>query len=80
MKLIDVQTEFFRPMWRRVAVVVVCFGWALFEFVYGDAFWGLLAGGIGAYCTREFFFAFNPTDTDAGTGTDAGADTGRDDP
>lgn len=60
MKLIDVQTEFFRPVWRRVAVLVVCFGWAIFEFTFGDAFWGLLSGGIGAYCTREFFFAFNP--------------------
>ncbi len=70
MKIIDVQTEFFLPMWRRVAVVAVCFGWALFEFTLGDPFWGLLSGGIGAYCTREFFFAFDPPRTGGGEGDD----------
>lgn len=60
MKLLNVQLEFFRPLWRRIAVVVVCFGWAVVEFTVGEPFWGLLLGGIGAYCTREFFWVFDP--------------------
>ncbi|MBW7921943.1 MAG: hypothetical protein H3C51_07565 [Rubellimicrobium sp.] len=60
MKILDVQTEFFVPLWRRIAVVAACLGWALVEFIWGEAFWGLLMGGIGAYCAREFFFVFAP--------------------
>ena len=60
MKLLDVQHEFFQPLWRRVAVVLVCFGWTGFEFIWGDPFWGVIMGGIGAWCAHQFFYAFEP--------------------
>ncbi len=60
MKFLDVQHEFFLPLWRRIAVVAVCFGWTIFEFTLGDAFWGVLVAGIGAYCAHQFFWAFDP--------------------
>ncbi len=62
MSLINVQVPFFKPLWRRVATVVVCFGWGAFELVGGSAFWGTLFIGLGLICSYEFFVAFNPPD------------------
>ena len=62
MKLFDVQHPFFTPLWRRIAVVVLCLGWAAVEFFSGNAFWGVLFGAIGLYCAHQFFIAFNPVD------------------
>lgn len=62
MKLLDVQHPFFRPVWRRVAIVVLCLGWAAFEFMTASPFFGVLFGGIGVYCGYQFFFAFAPED------------------
>jgi hypothetical protein len=59
-KLIDVQLPFFIPLWRRVAVVVLCFGWAIVEAINGAAFWAVLFGALGVYCSWQFFFAFDP--------------------
>lgn len=58
--LFDLNHPFFRPLWRRIAVVVLCLGWAVLEFISGTPFWGILFGGIGLYCVWGFFFAFNP--------------------
>ncbi|MCC7321649.1 MAG: hypothetical protein IT542_11815 [Rubellimicrobium sp.] len=60
MKLLDVQHPFFVPLWRRVAVVALCLGWALVEFLQGSAFWGMLFGAVGVYCIHQFFVAFDP--------------------
>ena len=35
MSLLDVQTPFFRPLWRRVAVTAVCLVWAAIEVANG---------------------------------------------
>lgn len=67
MKFLDVQHPFFRPIWRRVAVVAICLGWAVFEFVSGAPFWGMLFGAIGLYCAHQFFLAFDPPDDDERT-------------
>ena len=60
MKLIDVQHPFFIPVWRRVALVSVCLGWAIYEFSTGAPFWGFLFGAAGLYCGWQFFAVFNP--------------------
>lgn len=60
MALIDVQHPFFKPLWRRVAVVALCLGWGLFEFASGTPFWGVLFVGLGLFCAYEFFVAFDP--------------------
>lgn len=64
MKLLDNTHPFFRPIWRRAAVVGLAGGWAIFEFVSGSAFWGLLFGAIAAYSIWELFINFDP---EAGT-------------
>lgn len=62
MKFLDVQHPFFRPLWRRVAVVAVCLGWAVFEIVTGSPFFAILFGSVGLYCAYQFFIVFNPSD------------------
>jgi hypothetical protein len=57
---IDVQHPFFKPLWRRIAVVAVCLGWAAVEYSSGAVFWAVLFGGIGLYCAYAFFLAFDP--------------------
>lgn len=60
MKLFDLRHPFFRPLWRRVLVTVLCLAWAAVEFAGGAAFWGTLFAGIGALCVYEFFIVFDP--------------------
>lgn len=60
MSFFDVQHPFFKPLWRRVAVTVVCLGWAVVEFASGAPFWGILFGAAGLWCAHQFFFAFDP--------------------
>ncbi|WP_439562827.1 hypothetical protein [Roseinatronobacter sp.] len=62
MKLLDVQHPFFRPLWRRVAVVAICLGWAVFEIVTASPFFAILFGAVGAYCAYQFFIIFDPKD------------------
>lgn len=62
MKFLDVQHPFFRPLWRRLALVVFCMGLFLFEIVLGNPFFGVLIGAVGLYCVHQFFIAFDPTD------------------
>lgn len=58
--LIDLRHPFFRPLWRRVAVVVVCLAWGAFEFATGSVFWGTVFAGVGVVCAWQFFTDFDP--------------------
>ncbi|TKT82544.1 hypothetical protein [Aquamicrobium sp. LC103] len=60
MQLLDASHPFFRPLWRRVAVVVVCLGWGLFEFASGAPLWGTLFVGAGLYSAWALLIAFKP--------------------
>lgn len=55
MAFFDLKSEFFRPLWRRIVVVVICFGWAGFEFISGAPFWGVIFAGMGAVAAYQFF-------------------------
>lgn len=57
MKGLEIQVDFFRPLWRRVVLVVAVLGWALFEFIAGESFWGMLFGGLGVYALWQLFIA-----------------------
>jgi len=59
-KLFDLNHPFFRPLWRRIAIIAVCFGWGIFEFAMGAPFWGTLFLGLGVYCIWGFLFDFKP--------------------
>lgn len=56
MQFFEIQTEFFVPLWRRILLVVFCFGWTVVEFATGAPFWGLLFAAIGIYAAWQFFF------------------------
>ena len=72
MSLFDVQTPFFRPLWRRIAVTGVCLAWAAMEMATGAVMWASLFGAAGLYLAWQFFVVFDPgSDGDEeGTGTD----------
>ena len=55
MQLFDLQVDFFIPLWRRIAVVVICLAWSVFEFVTMTPFWGFVFGGMGVYAVWQFF-------------------------
>ncbi|GGL61441.1 hypothetical protein [Wenxinia marina] len=57
MKLLDRDHPFFRPLWRRVAVTAVCFGWAGVEASSGEAGWATIFVGLGIWCVWELFLA-----------------------
>ncbi|KAB0679635.1 DUF3329 domain-containing protein [Aureimonas leprariae] len=51
---------FFRPLWRRVAVVAILAVWTGVELVYGDRTWAIITGAILAYSLWAFFLNFPP--------------------
>jgi hypothetical protein len=56
----DAEHPFFRPLWRRIVLVVFCAGWAVFEFWTGAPFWGTLAAGMAAYAAWMFLLNYTP--------------------
>jgi len=51
--------EWFRPLWRRVAVTVVCAAWCAFEWYHGDEIWSWLTTALVAYAVWTFFITFD---------------------
>ena len=49
---------FFRPLWRRVALVVFCAAWTLFEFLTDGGIWVMMAGGMTALGAYQFLYAY----------------------
>lgn len=66
MKTFELQVDFFIPLWRRVAVTVVCLGWSAFEFSTMEPLWGIVFGGMGVYALWQFFLTGWP-ETDRAT-------------
>lgn len=64
MALIDPAHPFFRPLWRRVAVVIACLGWALFEIMTGSPGWAMLFGGAGLYAAYVLLITTPPEDSE----------------
>lgn len=52
--MLDPDEPFFRPVWRRYAVVLVSLGWAVFEASNGNTLWALFFAGIGIYTAWVF--------------------------
>jgi hypothetical protein len=56
---------FFRPLWRRVAIVAACAGWAVVEWAYGDETWTMIAAAVTAYGAWSLLYAYKvPPDDD----------------
>lgn len=60
--LFDVQHPMFRPLWRRILIVALTFGWTVFEILHGTLFWAFLFGAAGVYLAHQFFMVFDPKD------------------
>ena len=58
----DHEHPFFRPLWRRIAVVALCAGWAIFEYSQGASMWGMIAAGFTAYAVWQFFYLYKPAE------------------
>jgi hypothetical protein len=62
-KFLDTDHPFFKPLWIRVLIVLLTGGWAIFEFLGGSPFWGVIFLGFCALSVWGFFVDFNPRDT-----------------
>lgn len=50
MQLIDPAHPFYRPLWRRIAIVAMCAGWFAFElFLSRDPLFTVLTGAVTVY-------------------------------
>jgi hypothetical protein len=54
----DKDHPFFRPLWRRVAVVVLCAAWSGWEFSYGEEFWGMMALAMTVYAGWTYLWTY----------------------
>jgi len=61
----DMHNLFFKPMWRRVGVVIFLTGWTAVEFTRGAPVWGVLFGALGLFTAYHFFITW-PKDDDEG--------------
>ncbi len=57
----DSEHPFFRPLWRRVALVALCLVWAAIEFTAGAPLWGVIALACAGYGYWQFFHAYKPS-------------------
>ncbi len=56
---LDLRHPFFRPVWRRVAVVIVLALWTVAELIGANFYWAALAGGLLVYVLYVFFLDFS---------------------
>lgn len=54
------QHPFLRPLWRRVALVAICFIWAGIEFYAGSPNWGTMVAALGVYAAWQYLYAYKP--------------------
>ncbi len=55
---------FFNPLWRRIATVLACLLWALFEWSNGQDIWAMVFGAIGLVSAWVFFVTWTPVSED----------------
>lgn len=61
----DADHPWFRPMWRRVLVVVIPAIIAAVDIYHGNFGWALIFGGLAAYAVYIFFIAWNKSRPEA---------------
>ncbi|MGL4488551.1 MAG: DUF3329 domain-containing protein [Rhizobiaceae bacterium] len=59
MDIIGASHPFFRPAVRRYSVVAVCLIWTAVEWTFGDAFWGIISGGIFGLAAYELLWTYD---------------------
>lgn len=69
----DTNHSFFRPLWRRLAIIAFCAAWSVFEFANGETTWGTMAAAMTVYGVWSFLIAYKPApDAPAADTSDAG--------
>ncbi len=48
----------FDPLWRRLAIIAVCAGWTVLEWLNGQTAWALLATAATVYGTWSLLIAW----------------------
>ena len=56
--ILDPADPFYRPLWRRVAIVGVCLGWAAFEGWRGAFGWAAIAAALGLYAGYHLLLTY----------------------
>jgi hypothetical protein len=54
----DRDYEFFRPLWRRIALALLLVAWTAWEWSNGESLWGTIVGGAAAYVIWAYLIAF----------------------
>ena len=49
---------FFRPLWRRIAIVAATGIWSAVEWFHGETLWGTLTLGVVGYAVWTFFITY----------------------
>ncbi|MEC3860303.1 hypothetical protein VK792_03320 [Mesobacterium sp. TK19101] len=62
MPLLDTKHPFFRPAWRRYALVAVSFIWAGVELSYGSQIWAYLCAAIGGFLAWKLIVTWTDPD------------------
>ena len=70
----DSEHPFFRPLWRRIAVVAFCAAWTAWELWIADPMWATIAGGMTAYAAWAFLLTYKAPPDAAGPAQGAGPD------
>ncbi|TXI11240.1 MAG: hypothetical protein E6Q76_02750 [Rhizobium sp.] len=79
MQLIDPSHPLYKPLWVRILIVAVCFGWAAVETLGSQPFWAMLSGALGAYSAWMLLLNFKPQPPEATNSAPAQADPVEDD-
>lgn len=59
-RVLDLQSPWFVPLWRRIAITTVTIGWAIVELSTGATFWAALFGAAGFWCGYQFLVVWDP--------------------
>ena len=59
-KFIDPDHPFYRPLWVRLFIVVLCSGWTAFEFFQNETTWGMIFLAISTYTACVLLIFFKP--------------------
>lgn len=59
--MFDPSHPFYRPIWRRMAIVAATAGWALVEYRNDAPIWALLFAAISGWCAWFFFVVYSET-------------------
>ena len=63
--MFDPNHPFYRPLWRRVVIVLVTAVWAVVEYLNDAPVWSLLFAAISGWCAWFLLMVYKDGDTDS---------------